>query len=213
MGLNAKDTQSLFAASPGSRRFAPRQAVSEPPTWCPLAVGAVVLCIDPSIANCGWAIVRNTQPNPERLDSGIFHPVTRADLNRFDHLSQLIQLRVDMCNAELATPFERVSTESKPERITDALIETPVGGGGWGAKTTSTLMMYTRAIGVCEATCLMLGLRVHRVAVNEWKGSGKKSTTALHVRHFLNYEPRDSNESDALGMGLWICGRTQKHPN
>lgn len=186
---------SLFPSRHGRR--AKKLAEPPPQTWQPLPVGAVVLCIDPSSVACGWAILRNTMPNPTRLDSGVFAPIDRPGRHKFDHLSGLI---VDRLNR---------STEAG-DVVTHAIIETPAGGGGWGARSTMRLMSYSRSIGVVEATCYQANLTTYRATVTEWKQSGKKHRTQLTVEFFFKYTPRDDNEADALGLGLWLCSRNPR---
>jgi Holliday junction resolvasome RuvABC endonuclease subunit len=164
--------------------------------WKPLAPGAVLLAIDPSIVNCGWALLRQGQPNPTRLDSGVFHPIARPDKDRHDHLVDLLVQRIEM------------ATESGM-RPTDALIEIP-SGGQRGDRSATQLMVYARAIGDIEATCYRAGLTMHRVTVNGWKGSGRKGHTELVVKHVFKYTPRDNNEADAIGLGLWLCSKIAK---
>lgn len=196
MVFTAKDFPTLFPSKVVPRRALRAAAGAAPAerTFSPLAPGTILLCIDPSIAKCGWALVRNTWPNTERLDSGIFHPIGNERRNRHDHLSDLIRQRIELASGAGQAP-------------TDALIEVP-SGGQW--QHTQALMAYSRSIGVCEATCHRLGLRTHRVNVQTWKGMGKKAFTARVVTHAFKYEPRDSNEADALGLGLWLCGKTKR---
>lgn len=182
----------LFGPQKVSREFrgkAPAQQL-----WKPLTPGAVLLALDPSIANCGFAVLRNDRQNPTRLDSGIFHPVFTQERPRCDHLAMLITDRLER-------------SARAGWKVTDAIIEIPAGGQ-WGRSATQ-LMVYARAIGVCEAACFLGGLRMHRATVSEWKGSGKKCHTALVAKHVFKYEPRDDNESDALGLGLWLCSKVR----
>lgn len=191
----ANETISLFPTRATSRKPPKVKAPAER-NWRPLEPGAVLLAIDPSSARCGWAILHNTD-KPQRLDSGVWYPTDRPEMNRtkLDDLAVQIRHRVNTFHANTDL------------RISHAVIETPAGGQ-WGRSATQ-LMVYARAIGVCEATCYGMALGMNRVTVNEWKGSGKKSHTANVVRHFFNYQPRDDNEADAIGLGLWLCSKTK----
>lgn len=190
------EAASLFPSKVIPRRVLRRQEPAAP-SWAPLTIGSVLLCIDPSIVKCGWAIVRNTYPNPERIDSGVLQPIERPTLHRYDHLARLIWQRIDLAGENGTPP-------------TDALVEMPAGGNGW--ERGGTLMVYGGAVGICGCACLGRGLDVQRVRVDEWKGGSKKAATIRYVRHAFNYEPRDDNEADALGLGLWLCSKTRR-PN
>lgn len=184
----------LFPSRASARMVRPSPAPEV--TWWPITPDSILLCLDPSIARCGWAIVKNTRPDPTRIDSGILCPVQNGERSRFDHLSDLIRHRIELATAA-GTPPE------------DALIEVPAGGQRSGHHVAA-LMIYARSIGICESTCHRLGLNVNRVTVTGWKGTGKKSRTELIVKHCFQYEPRDSNEADALGMALWLCAKTKR---
>lgn len=185
-------TASLFPQS--GRSYGGRKAKADAPrTWSPIPPGAVLLSIDPSIANCGWGILRNDR-QPVRFDSGTFHP-GHERMNRYDHLLKLIWDRIDA--------FDGMVEGGK---ITHAVIEVPRGGGVPGA----LMLDYARAVGVCEAACYSAGLVTNRVSVGEWKGNKKKGETAVWVKALLQYEPRTSDESDALALGVWMCNRGAK---
>lgn len=189
--ITAGEAIDLFGRKAPARSFKSKRP--EFPTWRPLAPGAVLLAIDPSIASCGWGLLHNVVPRAVRLDSGCWHPTETEERSRFDHLSLLVAQRIRLAK-ESGTP------------ITDAIIETP-GGGQRGDRSATQLMVYARAIGICEATCYRAKIVVHRVTVNEWKGSTKKSHGTAIVQHFLGYQPREHNESDALALGAWLTSQ------
>lgn len=176
---------SLFPNLAPKRRPARR---AESVDWQPLPGYAVLLALDPSAVATGWGIIEKRGNQLRRIDSGCFHP-GKAGMNRYDHLSSLIVWRI-----KNTTP-----------QITHAAIEVPAGGQ-WGRSATQ-LMVYARAIGVCEATCFRRGLATNRVSVTEWKGNKKKSETAVWVRAILGYDEPEENAADALAMGIWFCNR------
>jgi len=195
VGISSKDIPSLFPSKVIPRHYLKK--LEEPARECsPLTIGTVLFCLDPSIVRCGWAIVRNDYPNCVRLDSGIFVPMGRENLDRFDHLANLIRQRLELAEAD-------------GFKSTDALIEVPAGGQRLD-RAASQLMTYARAVGICEATCHTAGLDTQRVRVTTWKGMGKKARTQMNVKYAFKYQPRDDNEADALGLGLWLCSKTRR---
>lgn len=180
----------LFNTQPPRRRV--KSPARDLPEWKPLPMGAIVLAIDPSVANAGWCLMRQ-EPRPVRLDSGQWHPRDRDEHGRLEDLANLVALRI------------RLARESGigPEH---AAIETPAGGGMAMGKNLAT---YVQSVGVCRATCFRMGLRIHAIGVNTWKGSGKKLLTANIVRSFTGYEPRDTNEADAIGIAIFLCDQRE----
>jgi hypothetical protein len=189
----------LFPSDKRLARKVKRDLAPPADTWGPLTIGSVVLCLDPSSTACGWAVLCNTWPNATRVDSGCFAPIDRPDRNRFDHLAALIRQRVEL-SAEAGFP------------VTDAAVEV-FGRGIWQPPGgLYRFAIYARAVGVCEATCGAIGLCMNRVSVPEWKGNSKKHETARVVKFATGHETNNDNESDAIGLGLWLCSMTRRPP-
>lgn len=181
------EQMTFFGPSRQGKR-SPRFTAEEEVLWSPLPRDAVLLALDPSITNCGWAILQGA-PNPRRVNSGIIRPIRRLTVERHDRLFELLR--------------DSVIRKYEP-RPTHAAIEMPRGGGRGGKQ----MQEYLRAVGICEAVCFSEGLAMNRIHVNEWKSNEKKQPTMVFVKHYFSYVPRDDNEADALGLGLWLCGRT-----
>jgi Holliday junction resolvasome RuvABC endonuclease subunit len=160
----------------------------------------MILALDPSIKASGWAVLEPIAGNQlaRRVVSGTFRPSAANDAgDPFDQLAEFI-------NALVGHHIP-----------SDCVIETP---GKFQRFNFVTIQAYLRAVGICEgavwaashAASFRRGqikvARIHRLTVNEWKGNGKKSLTALKVKALFGYTPADDNESDAIGIGMtWIC--------
>lgn len=175
-----------------ARRFPKPTPAKE---WWPITTDSVLLALDPSIANCGYAVLLKTSGDPIRLESGIIHPRGDDERSRYDDLAAQICKRAQpkSFNGEMLT-------------VTDAVVEIPSGGQRPNVSAYQ-LMTYARAVGVCESASYFAGLSVNRVPVNAWKGREKKSRTLAIVRAIFKYDARDDNEGDALGLGLWLCAK------
>lgn len=153
--------------------------------WFPITVGSVLLAIDPSICNCGYAVMKKTSGDPELIVSGVLRPQSGA-VSRYDNLAQLIQMI------------------AKENACTDAVIETPGGGQRHSA---TQLMVYAQAVGICGTACYLAGLNTNRVTVTEWKGRDSKRRTMTWVRALTGVLATDDNLIDAIGLGCWFCWR------
>lgn len=165
------------------QRFAPKHSRprrAKAKYVMPRCEGNHLIFIDPSACSLGYAVFVSGQ----RHTSGTWSPTTRIGAkDRYDQLGDFLKRLL------------------VPAALYDVVVETPSGGGYRMQFTTG--VVYGRAIGVVEGVCNVLGARVHRITVNDWKGRQKKGSTLLVVRHELKYEPCTDDESDALGLGLW----------
>lgn len=152
----------------------------------------MLLAFDPSICNCGWAVLGAVQsPNgpPRRIDSGTWHPSeAKGAADRYDQLADFVRGLASLHHADIA------------------VVEIPSGGQRHSA---TQLMRYARAVGVIEAAAFLSGCKIARVPVQTWKGNARKRVTADTMRLMLRYEPADDNESDALGLGVWYLKSVQ----
>lgn len=190
-----RSPETLFATAErlGRPKFNARVKKKPPCEWWPLTVGSIVLAIDPSMTCTGWAILEKTAKDPIRIDSGNIYPTTTCprDMSRYDWLASQVAKRC----VSATSPTGRSYTP------TDAVIEIPRGGGRGGAQ----MITYVQAVATCATACYFAGLGVNRLPVGTWKGRGKKEETHRLVKQLLKYDPREENECDALGLGLWIC--------
>jgi Holliday junction resolvasome RuvABC endonuclease subunit len=155
-----------------------------------LPLDGTILAFDPSIANLGWGAFFPAREGPIRLDSGCWSPESRkSSVDRFQQLAEFVANKIEY---------------HEPKYI---VIELPnrkgMGRGAmWSQKNVIT---YGRAVGVIEGVCrAMRPDSIYTPDVEAWKGTESKSGTALEVKHVLGYETADDNESDALGMCLWL---------
>jgi Holliday junction resolvasome RuvABC endonuclease subunit len=150
----------------------------------------IVLAIDPSIRNCGWAIL--LAPGT-RKDSGCWHPSEMHGMpDRFVQLERFL--------AELVHAHKPLA----------AIVEAPNRGGLHRQKEFSrkSQITYGRAVATIDTTLRLLIGTVYSPDVNDWKGFGSKMQMELYVRARCGYSPRDDNEADAIGLGLWFMSRT-----
>jgi hypothetical protein len=72
--------------------------------------------------------------------------------------------------------------------------------------SATQLMVYARAVGVCEAAAHLAGAKVYRVTVQQWKGNSRKQDTSL-VRYRFPTAGSNHNELDAIAIGdRWLAG-------
>jgi Holliday junction resolvasome RuvABC endonuclease subunit len=143
-----------------------------------------VLAIDPSVNNLGWAVINHEL---QRLASGCWHPSkARGAIDRMDQLALQVKALID---------------QHSPS---DVAVEIPSGGQ---RQSATQLMVYARAVGACEAAATLSDLPVHRIPVNMWKQSAKKSWTLMIVKSAMHHMPLTGDESDAIGLGLWFMSR------
>jgi Holliday junction resolvasome RuvABC endonuclease subunit len=155
----------------------------------------MILAIDPSITDCGYAVLEPGQ-QPRRVLSGTWHPSgAKSAPDRFDQLADFILQLI------------------RANRIQHVAVEIPDGGerffrgrGGalqkMGGKSERT---YAQAVGVCRGAARAAGADVMAIGVSQWKGRTKKAYTALIVEKALGHKPADDNESDALGLSLYVA--------
>lgn len=154
--------------------------------------GARVLSVDPSICNCGWAVMANANGEPRRVDSGVWHPSAAKDaIGRWGQLFEFLEgLAASVDYAVIEEPNRgRIARQAKFSR--------------------EAQITYGRAVGTVEAAVRsnLANDRVFVPDVSAWKGKGKKGATLDDVSLRLAYRPRDDNEADALGIALWFMNR------
>lgn len=169
-----------------------------PPIAFPdLSTASGVLAIDPSICDCGWAILRGNSVTCERVDSGTWHPSQAVSAG--DRWAQLARFVFEL---------------SRKSSVRYVVIEAPNKRGlGRQAKfSRASQITYGRAVGTVEASArnaigeAWTGAvdHVFNPDVEAWKRKSSKSQTSKMVALRLRYTPRDHNEADALGLALWF---------
>lgn len=154
----------------------------------------VVLAIDPSVENCGWAAIESRRVGAREefrvLGSGRWHPShKRGAEHRLVQLGTAVQVLIDQYVPDAVV----VETPDKGQRM------------GRGMKRSfDALMVYAQAVGaVIGAASGSIYRRVIPVSVRTWKGTSRKQLTAAVVRGVLGICGDSHDESDALGLGLW----------
>lgn len=177
-----------FAKSGGARKRRQPGPINVP------ADVECVLAIDPAIGNLGWAVIGTSSglasADIYRYTSGTWSPSSAK--GKPDRWQQL-------------WAFIRSLKESYPQ-IDAAVVEVPNTAGLARGKPFAAVahIAYGRAVGIVHAALLESVGRVLTPAVEQWKGRGNKSNTMAVVSARLGYQPKDDNEADALGLGLWV---------
>jgi Holliday junction resolvasome RuvABC endonuclease subunit len=189
-------TATLFTDPRPRTKAAPKPPPA--PIFGPLAVGSIVLALDPSSTCTGWAVLEKVSAGSVRIASGNIYPKSSGDNQKLDDLAVKV--------SALATGmFVLNKVERRP---TDAAIEIP-----WGGRGGVPLTIYCRAVGVCEAACAIAGLSMNRIKASEWhqnykqRGMDSKQAAMFWTRQIFGYAPSEHNEADAILVGDWICGR------
>lgn len=143
---------------------------------------APVIGLDPSANDTGFAVIVSGRV----VNSGTWHPSkSRNAADRYDQLADFV--------------FGLVRERQAPRIVA---VEIPSGGQRHSA---TQLMVYARAVGVCQAAAHLAGAMVVPVPVNTWKGRTGKGQTALYVcaSYGLQAAGRTDNELDAIGIADW----------
>jgi len=161
-----------------------------------------LLSLDPSLTCTGWAVwdVRDDWRWTKKslIDHGHYKtdPKDGSDDDRLDLLTGTMQ--------EKMRDFyvEKVVYEKAPL----------VNRG----RVSNNILKYRRAVDYVSQTCnLQIGREnVYGCFPTTWKGSGKKEDTILIVNDAfdLNFEYKENDIADAIGIGLWFIERQRCHP-
>lgn len=165
----------------------------------------MLLALDPSVGDCGYAVMNGTHDKPEIVVSGTWHPSKAA--GKPDRFEQLADFVVETAIRHAAC---------------DAAVEIPDGGerfflgrGGQRQRMSGkSERTYAQAVGVCRAAARAAGATVWPVRVTTWKGRSSKNVALLVASQKLGRDVTDTNEADAIGIGLWWLWWTTavRHP-
>ena len=157
-----------------------------------------LLAIDPSICNCGWAILAATEHGANRVDSGVWHPSLAQDaIGRWAQLAAFIQ---ELCHGIYALDYAVVEEPNRRKIARERRF------------SRSNQITYGRAVGTVETAIRSAFANEHVFIpdVEAWKGRGSKLATITEVMLRLQHTPQDHNEADALGLGLWFLDACQR---
>lgn len=154
-----------------------------------------LLCIDPSIRACGYAVFEAWWPLSEGMravlrESGCYVNTTPEpwpgplDSMVGATLDEAIRHDVDEVHIELP---DHIRTEVNPEDVFKVLA-----------------LVYS-----IRQACLDL-YDVHLHPVKKWKGNVPKQVTQDRVRRHWGWKGDDHNEADAVGLGDYVLRKKRK---
>ena len=153
------------------------------------AMSGIVLSIDPSIRNTGWAQFRGG----EKQGSGVIRTQGTDDFARIRSIVGAVMLLIPSGGCDVVIEVPPAFTYARSAR----------GAKGLNAGSMQKLNWVVGAI--CTAAALRCS-RVHPVSPAEWKGCRSKAwDKAISGK-------RSSDEADAIGIGEWwlrIGGRVR----
>lgn len=155
----------------------------------------MILAIDPSAADCGYAVLTGTRRQPRIITSGTWHPSKAKGAAA--PIEQLAEFVSGLAAIDLAIADAAVEVPDGGERFR------PDGRGGRVQLGGSSERTYAQAVGACRAAAALSGAVVWPVPVSRWKGRATKEATIAAVVHATGHQPKDHNEADAIGLALW----------
>lgn len=187
MGITPQQFKQLTERMATTKRAATPVLAREVAARPLLAVGDVILGIDPSLRGTGYGVIRMERPRPQALAHG-----TISCPSAWEH---------SRCLVKIVQEIRSVIQEKRP---TICVVE-----GLFFAKNLQTALTMGEARGAALATAAEAGLQIYEIAARKVKqaivgyGAAQKSAVAAMVQRMLALRELPAPDAaDALALAL-----------
>lgn len=153
----------------------------------------IVLSIDSSISNIGWAVLDDTETVGSKMlkGSGTLKIPNLKMASKAKKIMDGITSLIDQYDTEVAVIERPMSfTYARTSRYTRSLNQ-------------SAMAKNNIAVGIISATCIGRGLETHYMSAQDWKGKQPKEVTiqAVNILFGTTITKSKHDEADAIKMG------------